>query len=315
MDFHSEQIVGRLLQLRDEILGAHRLTYYERLWTFANYCQSKLVLKTRLETLSNVDDNLQTDLLYPSDRWPEGEPGNAYRWNAIKIALEGYAQGRDLIQMQAPSKSAFLENSYAEFTRICFIPLLNYLIDDIRASNNMFYLLLRYKRWVEWFEDDRLNNLYQQSLGNGESLLDEDLRKFLFDNGIDYPFSQPRSPGGQADIVAGLETDDPLVLEVKIWDTNKRYRENRIRDGLRQVIDYAAKYGKSSGYVVVFNADPIPLRFVDSQNPGFWPACLESGSTYYFIAVDIALREKPVSQHNKGKRVQANFVRLETLLE
>lgn len=176
----------------------------------------------------------------------------------------------------------------------------------------MLYILLRYKRWVEWFEAERLRRIYSD---DGEDSLDHDLRRFLFESGIDYPYSQPQSPGGRADIVAGLETDDPLVLEVKVWDSNKSYRENRCYDGLRQVMDYAEKYGKDKGYVVVFNLDPIPLEFVSPTNTDEWPPRLEHGSkTYYFIDVDIAEQTKPVSERDKGKPVKTNVVQLAELL-
>ena len=76
-----------------------------------------------------------------------------------------------------------------------------------------------------------------------------------------FKFSQSISPRGKAEIVAGLETDDPWVIEVKIWDTEKGCRENRLRDGLRQIAEYATKYGKDKGYVVAFTLDQQPLSF------------------------------------------------------
>jgi hypothetical protein len=176
----------------------------------------------------------------------------------------------------------------------------------------MLYILWRYKRWVAWFEAERLRKIYDR---DGEDGLDRDLRRFLFESGIDYPYSQPQSPGGRADIVAELETDDSLVLEVKVWDSKKDYKEDRCRDGLRQVMDYADKYGKDKGYVVVFNLDPEPLEFVSPTDTGEWPPRLEHGSrTYYLIAVDIAEQTKPISQRDKGKPVKTNQVKLAELL-
>ena len=106
-----------------------------------------------------------------------------------------------------------------------------------------------------------------------------------------------------------------LVLEVKIWDSGKDYKENRCCDGLRQVMDYAAKYGKDRGYVVVFNLDTKPLVFVSPDNADEWPPRIEySNRTYYFIAVDIAEQPKPVSQRDKGKPVKANEVQLSDLI-
>jgi len=52
------------------------------------------------------------------------------------------------------------------------------------------------------------------------------LRRFLFEQGIDYPFSQPRSASGQSDVVAMVDEDDPLICEVKLYNgrnSSKRY--------------------------------------------------------------------------------------------
>lgn len=146
---------------------------------------------------------------------------------------------------------------------------------------------------------------------NGEAGLDCDLRRFLFERGIDYPYSQPQSPGGRVDIVAGLETDDPLVLKAKVWDSERKYGVNGVRDGLRRVLDYAAKYGKDKGYVAVFNLDAELLLFQGEAAAGEWPPRIErGGTTYYFVCIDIAKQEKPISQRDKGRPVRANELQL-----
>ena len=37
----------------------------------------------------------------------------------------------------------------------------------------------------------------------------------LIRQGIDYPFSQPESPSGKADVVALAEREEPLTFEVR----------------------------------------------------------------------------------------------------
>ena len=174
----------------------------------------------------------------------------------------------------------------------------------------MLYLLWRYKRWAEWFEAERLREVYGS---DGENGLDHDLRRFLFESGVDHPFSQPRSPSGQADVVAGLETHDPLVLEIKVWDSQKPYKVDRVRDGLRQAIAYTDDYGKDVGYVVVFNLDPLPLQFIGEANSTELPARIVKDHTYYFLSINIAEQKKPASQRDKGKPVKRNEVRLSKL--
>jgi hypothetical protein len=244
------------------------------------------------------------------DQWPEGEAGIAYRWDAVCQMVDRGPDGVTLLgRLLEP---LFLGSpSVEQVINIFLKPVYNHLVHHLRDTNVKLYLLLRYKRWAEWFETERLRGVYATE---GETGLDRDLRRFLFESGIDYPLSQPRSPRGQADIVADLDTDEPLVLEVKVWDSGKDYKENRVRDGLRQVMDYADKYGKDKGYVPVFNLDTEPLVFVPEADGIEWPARIErGGKTYFFVAINVAEQQEPISERDKGKLVTTNEVRLDEL--
>jgi len=306
---YTDRVLNRLEQYITEIHDAHRLNYYDRLRAFKHYCATTSVIASCLAQLSETPYDFRVDPGDLDDRWPAGEAGYAYRWNAINQAVDGHSNNKDLIFSQLGTRQSL---AYSQFTKMFVVPLYHYLVDQLEASSMMLYILLRYKRWAEWFEAEKLRWIYSN---DGEGGLDRDLRRFLFESGIDYPYSQPQSPGGRADIVAGLETDDPLVLEVKIWDSNKGYKKDRCCDGLRQVMDYADRYGKDRGYVVVFNLDPEPVEFVGPIDTDEWPPRLEhGGKTYYFIAVDIAEQMEPVSQRDKGKPVKTYTVPLVELL-
>ena len=93
-----------------------------------------------------------------------------------------------------------------------------FLHDRIDDGGNVLFLIERFKLKTEWFRRKELYLLYQEDTSVGEASLDQELRASLFDGGIDYPFSQPSSPSGKADIIALLDSDDPLVLEVKVFD-------------------------------------------------------------------------------------------------
>ncbi len=99
-------------------------------------------------------------------------------------------------------------------------PLVNFLHDQIDDGGNVLYLIERFKLKSEWFRRKELYTLYTGHTSVGEASLDQELRASLFEGGVDYPFSQPSSPSGEADIVALLGSDDPLVLEVKVFDPN-----------------------------------------------------------------------------------------------
>lgn len=305
MRIYTKRILDRLVQLSSEIMSANSVDYYDRLRALKRFCDATPALALCLAQLPRAPYDFTVDWRDLADHWPEGEEGYAYRWDAITQAVGAHSNNGDLIFVQMRARSA--AEMYNLFTRMFVVPLCNYLIDRLEVSSIMLYLLLRYKRWAEWFEAVRLRETYEEG---GEAGLDIDLRRFLFESGIDYPYSQPHSPGGRADVVARLETDDPLVLEIKVWDSKKGYKENRVRDGLRQVMDYAAKYGKDKGYVAVFNVDPESLVFVGETSGDEWPARIEKGRIYYFIGINIAEQEKPVSERDKGKPVKTNDILL-----
>lgn len=310
MKIHTDRIRNRLDQLITELVNTGSLVYYDRLRAFRQYCDSTPALASCLAQLPQAHCDFRIHMQDLANQWPESEAGYAFRWDAINQAVDGHSKDKDLILFCPLLHFHSSHDAYGHFTGLFVVPLYHYLIDQLEASSTMLYLLLRYKRWAEWFQAERLREDYRKS---GEDALDTDLRRFLFESGIDYPFSQPHSPGGRADVVAGLETDDPLVLETKVWDSKKGYKENRVRDGLRQAMDYAAKYGKDKGYVAVFNLDPDPLVFVGGTDADEWPARIERGRTYYFIEIDIAEQAKPVSQRDRGKPVKRNEVQLAKL--
>jgi hypothetical protein len=312
---YTTRLTNRLEQLIAEIQRAcdTGLDYYDRIREFKRFCDETPVISNVLANLPHATYDFTVDWREMPDMWREGREGYGMRWNAITQMIAGGSRKVDEAWFQLSTTRQ--DEGLQKITEIFFIPIYHYLIDQLGVSSTMMYVLLRYKRWVEWFIADHLRGAYGSAGRDGEAVLDGNLRRFLFENGVDYPFSQPASPRGKADIVAGLETDDPLVLEVKIWDTEKGYREDRLRDGLRQVIDYATKYGKDKGYIVVFNLDRQPLSFAAEQHQGEWPPRIEHGGrTYYFIDVHIADVTKSISQQDKGKRVELIEVKLKELL-
>jgi hypothetical protein len=306
MKRNTDQIHNRLEQLVREMINAHESAYFDRLRDFKHYCASTPMLVSCLAELPKATYNLKAGWRELEERWPEGEASYFYRWSAIRQIVDGGPDCLKVFWHQVMVKRR--ADAHNRLTKDFVIPLCDYLLHQIESSSLVLYLLWRYKRWAEWFKPERLRDIYN---AKGEEGLDRNLRRFLFESGIDYPFSKPRSPRGEADIVGGLETDDPLVLEIKVWDSEKGYREDRVRDGLRQVVDYADKYGKDRGYVAVFNLDLEPLFFVGGERTDELPARIEHGSrTYYFIAINIAEQSKPVSQWDKGKHVRTNRIQL-----
>ncbi len=84
------------------------------------------------------------------------------------------------------------------------IPIFLYLYENINTTSNVLFLLEKYKIRTEWFNKIGLFEAYKKLDKNYEDILEHDLRLFLFDNGIDYPFSTPKSTSGRADIAGNL---------------------------------------------------------------------------------------------------------------
>lgn len=187
MKFYTDRIVNRLRRLEDEVVNTSITNYYyDRLRALKMYCDETPAIASCLTQLPKAAHNFSDHIEDVLDNLPVGDRGYGYRWDAIRQAVEALADKRFLIETQF---------SPSQFTKYFVTPLCNYLVDQLAVPSTILHLLTRYKRWAEWFE---FNRLYQEYTGEGgESVLDRDLRRFLFESGIDYPFSQPHSPGGQ----------------------------------------------------------------------------------------------------------------------
>jgi hypothetical protein len=176
-------------------------------------------------------------------------------------------------------------------------PLVNYLEETLGSSSDILYLLEKYRRRVEWFEQARLYEAAQGDRRVGETAIDRDLRQFLFDQGVDYPYSQPASASGKADVVSELESDDPLVCELKLYDGDS-YGLPYLAQGANQAFRYARDYGKPAAYLVVANMSDQRLDFPSDADPREWPPRLSvAGVVLFFVAVQV----KPLSVASKQR--------------
>lgn len=169
-------------------------------------------------------------------------------------------------------------------------PIITYLQDSLEEVNFTLYLLEKYKARTEWFTRQSLFTKYQSATKGYEDIFEDDLRLFLFDQGIDYPFSTPKSASGRADIIGNLDTNDPLVLEIKIYDSTKSYRKNRIIDGFAQIVKYANDYNKSVGYLVVFNLDNIEIKIISNasaKGEAFPNRIVFNDKVYFLVFVNL----------------------------
>ncbi|NEM98200.1 hypothetical protein GXP69_10870 [Pontibacter sp. BT327] len=167
-------------------------------------------------------------------------------------------------------------------------PIVVYIQDNLEHKSFILYLLLRYKMRTEWFLRENLYNQYKSATSNYEQIFEDDLRLFLFDQGVDYPFSTPSSASGRADIVSQLDSKDPLVLEIKVFDKEKSYTKKRIVNGFTQVVKYANDYHKDTGYLVVFNLDNVEIVINKNEPEKQLPTVVHfNNKTYHIIIINL----------------------------
>ena len=181
-------------------------------------------------------------------------------------------------------------------------PITNYLEDKLEEGSFSLYLLEKYKRRTENFLTEELMKKYKAVTNQGyEQVFDDDLRLYLFDQGIDHPFSTPKSASGRVDIASGLDTSDPLILEIKMFDKDKGYGKNRIRDGFNQALKYARDYNKSVAYIAVFVLDDVEIELADADDSKNWPNRILSNNCYYHFIFIYLNRDKTASKSNIKK--------------
>ncbi len=216
--------------------------------------------------------------------WPETETGRArVVLRILRRLAKGELNASSVIHVFSAARN--LNDGVRDFASQAVEPLIEYLQERLAAESDMLYLLERYRRRVLWFEQDRLYEDYKSDTRRGEAMYDRDLRRFLFDQGVDYPYSQPTGPSGKVDIVAEVDSDDPLTCEVKLFD-NAQYGVSYLAKGLQQAVRYAEDYGKTEAHLVVFNLSERGLEWPNDEPEAGWPPRLDvSGVTVFLIAV------------------------------
>lgn len=182
------------------------------------------------------------------------------------------------------------------FVETVIDPLVNYLEDQIEDGGSILGVLERYKRRSEWFHQADLHRRYHEDTAHGEAILDAHLREYLVDQGIAFPFSQPRSPSGEADLVA--LGDDPLALEIKLFLPDAGKDRAYIKQGFSQAYRYANDYGLPAGYLVVFNLTDGALIF-GADHADRWPPSIEIGGRTIFCLVVDANPDRPSASRDR----------------
>lgn len=135
-----------------------------------------------------------------------------------------------------------------------------------------------------------------------EAGLDDDLRRYLMEQGIAYPFSKPEVPDAEPDIVIpAFEANHPLPIEVKVFRTNNDSSRVEIRKGFGQALHYAQEYASPLGYLVVFNAcNEGRLQFGKAHKDV--PSFVSQNRTIYCIPIQVVSLGSPSKSTTPGWR-------------
>ena len=238
--------------------------------------------------------------------FPDDEPQRA------KLCLEIARSGNPLNIVHAVSTEKRFEDLYRDYVEVFIDPLVNFMHDQLEEGGSVLGVLERYKRRTEWFHQRRLHDAYVADTARGEANLDAHLREYLVDQGISYPFSQPRSPSGEADVVADLGGDDPLALEVKLFLPSSGKDDAYIRQGFAQAVRYANDFMVPAGYLAVFNLTEELLVF-EGDGQARWPPTVRVGdTTVFFVAVQLN-PDRPAA--SKDRQLARRLITNEFLLK
>jgi hypothetical protein len=295
-------------------------TYAHEVRYFYTFLQKHPVLQALMHSIENASPTFDpaqwietqyTQATPGGFDWPQFEEQRA---KVLLTLLRNWAADGSGVEEfgQCASDESDLGAQLQDVTQRVVAPFVEYLQDRLSEDSDILYLLERYKRRIEWFEQQRLFAAYEKDTVHGEAIYDEDLRLFLFEQGVDCPFSQPHSPSGNADVVADIQGDDPLVCEVKLFGAGQ-YGIPYVAKGVKQALRYARDYNKVSGYLVVFNlsVDTLDLPTDASDRP--WPPRLQVEEHVIFLVV-IQARPLPTAS-TRGKLSIRTVTRQELLDE
>jgi hypothetical protein len=238
--------------------------------------------------------------------FPEDEAERA------KVCLEICRAGDPRNWAHQVSTENRFADMYRDFVEIFVDPLVNFLHDRLEEGGSVLGVLERYKRRTEWFHQRELHDRYTADSTRGEAALDAHLREYLVDQGISYPFSQPRSPSGEADVVANLGGDEPLALEVKLFLPSAGKDNAYIRQGFAQAVRYASDFMLPAGYLVVFNLTKELLGF-EGEGDSRWPPTVRVGDTSVFLIAVQVNPDRPTA--SRDPKLARHVITTEFLLD
>ena len=308
--FYLRNLRVRLQERRNRLYKTGFRNYDEELRYLLQFLDDNPYTKSLLETLDagtllDFEEWVSEQQGSRAVQFPDTEAGRAKVCLGILRQCDEAEGDQGWLQWGFDfSSERRFDDILRDFSEAVVDPFINFLHDRIDDAGNVLYLIERFKLRTEWFDRKELYELYRGRTATGEASLDSKLRRALFEGGVDYPFSQPSSPSGKAEVVALLGSDDPLVLEIKVFDPGLGKDKAHLRQGFHQVLRYARDYNQSLGYLVIFNCSDKQL--VVSSRDGSeeeTPTRISyAGKTFFVVTIDVNPDMPTASVENPSSR-------------
>lgn len=190
-------------------------------------------------------------------------------------------------------------------------PFYEYVDEKLDDQRAMLALLMRYKHRSEWFHREQLWKYARIDRG-AEKALALDLYSYLYDQGIDFMI-EPSSITGEIDLIAAQHTQEPLLLDAKVFDGGGRGK-SYLRKGFNQIYTYTQQYNESFGYLVIYKICEKDLLF-SLKHSGNIPLLVHNHKTIFLITIDVYPHPKPVSQRPSIKATEITEEELVEIIE
>lgn len=297
----DQDIKEQLNNYYNRIVNSHTLNVQLEFHQFMFYLIHKTELKLIIQELkdkANYSKSIDTKLIERYVKTPKiaifdisDSQYTFYYQLAFKYCLLEKLFSRNIsflyFSTNIKFKNSFAKGDPIERAIAYFIsPVINFLVEKVSEHRSFLGLLTKYKKRKEWFFRDSFYDEFDKN-NRRESFLEMDLRAFLFDNGVSYPFSNLNTPSGRPDIVSGLEKKESLILEVKFLDESKSYKDEKITLGINQGVKYVGDFQKKIGYIVIFNANSRDIEVSIDNNTAYPAECEINGKLYYVIIINI----------------------------
>jgi hypothetical protein len=304
----QEDLQLKLRERYRRLLVADHDAYLPQLRLIRDFMREDRIVTGLLAEARRVEPGLDEQSLLKGDfhrrvAWAHTTEGGqaVLIWRLMQAIADGeVGQG---VLWNVRSGTSNINDKLRTATESIFAPLFDYLIERVGEQSSVLHALERYVRIVEWFDRDQLISDYDTDPQRGEAIFNRHLRRFLFREGIDMPFTEAQSPSGESDALAALHTDDSLVCELKVYDAASRGRRH-VATGVHQALLYAQDYGKSEAYLVVVNVSGRPVQIEGDGDDKQWPPYLDLAGVRVHIVLARARRLKSASKSGPASVVK-----------